>query len=58
MEGLALGTVLLVAIAAFLLLFLLWAVPVGLWITAFASGVRVKLPSLIGMRFRKVDPRG
>ena len=58
MEGLALGTVFLVAIGAFFLLFLMWAVPVGLWVTAFASGVRVKLASLIGMRFRKVNPRG
>lgn len=33
-----------------------WAVPVRLWITAAASGVRVRLGSLIGMRLRKVHP--
>ena len=32
-------------------------VPVGLWITAAASGVRLKFSALFGMRFRKVDPR-
>jgi uncharacterized protein YqfA (UPF0365 family) len=32
-------------------------VPVGLWITAFASNVRVSFFSLFGMRFRKVEPR-
>jgi uncharacterized protein YqfA (UPF0365 family) len=32
-------------------------VPVGLWITAAASGVRLKFATLFGMRFRKVDPR-
>ena len=31
-------------------------VPVGLWITAMASGVKVSMMQLIGMRFRKVVP--
>jgi uncharacterized protein YqfA (UPF0365 family) len=31
-------------------------VPVGLWITALFSGVRVSLGTLIGMRLRKVVP--
>jgi uncharacterized protein YqfA (UPF0365 family) len=57
MEGIAVGTALLIALGAFLLLFLFWAVPVGLWVTAFASGVYVKLSNLVGMRFRKVAPR-
>jgi uncharacterized protein YqfA (UPF0365 family) len=39
-----------------LLMLLIWAVPVGLWIAAIASGARVKLPSLVGMRLRKVRP--
>ena len=57
MEGIAVGTALLIALGAILLLFLFWAVPVGLWITAFASGVSVRLSNLIGMRLRKVNPR-
>ena len=31
-------------------------VPVGLWITAMASGVKVSMFQLIGMRLRKVVP--
>jgi uncharacterized protein YqfA (UPF0365 family) len=31
-------------------------VPLGLWITAFASKVKVSLFQLFGMRFRKVNP--
>jgi uncharacterized protein YqfA (UPF0365 family) len=35
---------------------LLYFVPVGLWITALFSGVRVGIGTLIGMRLRKVNP--
>lgn len=31
-------------------------VPIGLWITAFFSGVRINIGTLIGMRFRRVKP--
>ncbi|WP_055079180.1 flotillin-like protein FloA [Lagierella massiliensis] len=31
-------------------------VPVGLWVTAFFSGVRIKISTLIGMRLRRVSP--
>jgi uncharacterized protein YqfA (UPF0365 family) len=31
-------------------------IPIGLWITAWASGVRVSFLTLFGMRFRKVSP--
>ena len=31
-------------------------IPIGLWITALASGVRVSFMTLFGMRFRKVSP--
>jgi uncharacterized protein YqfA (UPF0365 family) len=31
-------------------------IPTGLWISAIASGVFVSLPSLIGMRLRRVSP--
>jgi uncharacterized protein YqfA (UPF0365 family) len=31
-------------------------IPIGLWIRAFASGVRVPFMTLFGMRFRKVNP--
>ena len=31
-------------------------IPIGLWVTALASGVRVSFATLFGMRFRKVSP--
>ncbi len=36
---------------------LLSYIPVRLWIAAWASGVRISLASLVGMRLRKVPPR-
>lgn len=45
-------------VAAVLLLWLLFTfIPVRLWIAALASGVRVGLGTLVGMRLRKVPPR-
>ncbi len=38
------------------LIFFLYFVPVGLWITAIFSGVKVSIGTLIGMRLRKVNP--
>lgn len=38
-----------------LMLFLTF-VPVGLWITAYFSGVKIKMATLIGMRLRRVAP--
>lgn len=35
---------------------LFYFVPVGLWITALFSGVRVSIGTLIGMRLRKINP--
>ncbi|MBQ5769998.1 MAG: flotillin-like FloA family protein, partial [Clostridia bacterium] len=30
--------------------------PIGLWISALASGVKIKISILIGMRFRRIAP--
>ena len=51
-------TLLLVIVAGVIVLgmLLLYFVPLGLWITAIFSGVRVGLGTLIGMRLRKVNP--
>jgi uncharacterized protein YqfA (UPF0365 family) len=57
-ETTAVGAILIVFLAFFLLMIVTWAVPVRLWIEAFASGVRVGIGSLIGMRLRKVNPAG
>jgi uncharacterized protein YqfA (UPF0365 family) len=50
-------TIAVVLVVIFLFLsFFLYFVPVGLWITALFSGVRVSIGTLIGMRLRKVPP--
>ncbi|HMV09059.1 MAG TPA: flotillin-like protein FloA [Cyclobacteriaceae bacterium] len=53
------GIALLVTVFAGIILFFifLYFVPVGLWITALFSGVRVGLVELVVMRIRKVPPR-
>lgn len=50
------GLIIIVAVLAFLLLFL-YFVPIGLWVTAYFSGVKLGLVrDLVGMRLRKVSP--
>jgi uncharacterized protein YqfA (UPF0365 family) len=44
------------AIAIAIIGLFLYFVPLGLWITAIFSGVRVGLGALIGMRLRKIPP--
>ena len=52
----AVVVLIVIAIIIFLSLFT-YFVPIGLWITAFFSGVRVRiLRDLVGMRLRKVPP--
>ena len=50
--------VIMIAVAAVVfLLFLIWLVPVGLWVAALAAGVRIRIfGDLVGMRLRKVSP--
>jgi uncharacterized protein YqfA (UPF0365 family) len=53
------GLIVLLAIAAavfVLMLLFFYFVPIGLWITAIFSGVKVRIGTLIGMRLRKVVP--
>ena len=52
----ALSAIIIFFIAVIAFMVVVWAVPVRLWITAFASGVPIKLGNLIGMRLRKVHP--
>ena len=56
MDASGIGLIVVLAIAFILIVFFLYFVPVGLWITAIFSGVRVGLGTLIGMRLRKVNP--
>ena len=49
-------TGILVLVIVIIVLFLNF-VPVGLWVTAFFSGVSIKISNLIGMKLRRVRPR-
>jgi uncharacterized protein YqfA (UPF0365 family) len=51
----AVAILILVSIAVVFLLFF-YFIPVGLWISAYFSGVAVSLLTLVGMRLRKVNP--
>ena len=52
------GVVLAIVIVVLILIMLfLRYVPLGLWITARASGAPVKISSLVGMRFRRISPQ-
>lgn len=50
------STALIIVLVIVLLSIFFTMVPVGLWITAFFSGVKIKLGNLIGMRLRRVVP--
>ncbi len=47
--------IIIIFFAAFFFFFV-YFIPVRLWVSAIASGVKISLFSLIGMRLRKVDP--
>ncbi|MCL2703287.1 MAG: flotillin-like protein FloA [Defluviitaleaceae bacterium] len=55
MDGLIFGLIIFAVAVLFLSLFFSF-VPVGLWISAIAAGVRVRIFTLIGMRLRRVKP--
>jgi uncharacterized protein YqfA (UPF0365 family) len=55
-ELVGLGIVVGAGIAIAIIGLFLYFVPIGLWITAIFSGVRVGLGALIGMRLRKIPP--
>ncbi|MEZ4702086.1 MAG: flotillin-like protein FloA [Rhodothermales bacterium] len=57
LDLLAGGGIALILLILFFLILFLYFIPVNLWITAFFSGVRLKLMrDLVGMRLRKVPP--
>src|SRR5690606_28740937 len=56
-DSAGLATLFVLVIFGFLALVIFFRfIPIGLWIRAAASGVRVPFITLFGMRFRKVDP--
>jgi len=57
MEALAGLSVILIVVALIILFIILYFVPIGLFVTAFFSGVKVRIfKDLVGMRLRKVPP--
>ncbi len=56
MDGSVLLVLLILVIILILSVFFRY-VPLGLWITALASGVPVKISTLVGMRFRRIPPQ-
>jgi uncharacterized protein YqfA (UPF0365 family) len=57
--SLAPGLVVALFFIAFIVLVIFFRfIPLGLWIQAWTSGVRVSFLTLFGMRFRKVNPSG
>jgi len=57
MEALAGLSVVLIVVALIFLFVILYFVPIGLFVTAFFSGVKVRIfKDLVGMRLRKVPP--
>ena len=56
MGGPSVFTIGIAALIIILVILFFTFVPVGLWITAFFSGVKIKIGNLIGMRLRRVVP--
>jgi uncharacterized protein YqfA (UPF0365 family) len=57
MEALTGLSILIIIVAVFLLIMFFYFVPIGLFVTAYFSGVRMKIfKDLVGMRLRKVPP--
>ena len=55
-EGTTIGLILMIVAAFIVLAVFFTLVPVALWISALAAGVRVSIFTLIGMRLRRVIP--
>lgn len=53
----SIGFIVIAIIILVAILILFSFVPVGLWISAIAAGVKVGIGTLIGMRLRRVSPR-
>ncbi|MDR2980292.1 MAG: flotillin-like protein FloA [Bacteroidales bacterium] len=50
------ATIVIFLVSLFLLIFILWMVPIGLWFNALLNDVKISLIQLILMRWRKVPP--
>lgn len=55
-DSIAVSAIILIVLAIILLVVLLTFVPIGLWISALAAGVKISIFTLVGMRLRRVIP--
>lgn len=51
-----LGPIIGIALVVILIVLFFSFIPVGLWVTALFSGVKISILTLVGMRFRRVSP--
>ena len=56
MDAIALTLIVVIALVLLLAIVFLRYVPLGLWIRATSSGVKIKISTLIGMRLRRISP--
>lgn len=56
MEVAQIGSMFIFILALVFIILFVYLVPVGLWISALAAGVRIGIMTLVGMRFRRVPP--
>ncbi len=56
MDGVNLFNTVVMVGAVLFVMFIVWAIPVRLWVAAYAAGVKVSIGTLIGMRLRRVPP--
>ena len=56
MDGVNLFNTIVMVGAVLFVTFIVWAIPVRLWVAAYAAGVKVSIGTLIGMRLRRVPP--
>ncbi len=55
-DGFIIGLMVVLVVIVLLIAVICFFVPIGLWISALSSGVKIGLFSLIGMRLRRVRP--
>lgn len=56
MDATAATLIIVIALVLLLVIVFLRYVPIGLWIRALSSGVKIKISTLIGMRLRRISP--
>ena len=56
MDAIGATVIIVVALVLLLIIVFLRYVPLGLWIRALSSGVKIKVGTLVGMRLRRISP--